>query len=98
MIAQIADSMKVTTALHPMPRPRMVELYFHSLIRLHVVVLGEIGSIWNLIFTRAIYFEDENLRFISFVPLRDANFLKMRNCFCNLMTTENLFVDLDDVV
>jgi hypothetical protein len=31
---------KLTTHLHVMPRSRMVELYLHSLIRLHDVVLN----------------------------------------------------------
>jgi hypothetical protein len=62
------------------------------------MVLGEIGYIWNLIFMHGMYFEDKNLRFISFVPLRDMDFLELRNCFSSLMTTENLFIDFDDVV
>jgi hypothetical protein len=32
---------------------------------------------------KCLYFKDENLRFISFAPLKDRNILKMRNCFCN---------------
>jgi hypothetical protein len=36
--------MKLTTHLHPLPRSRMVELYLHSSIRLHAVVLNYLST------------------------------------------------------
>jgi hypothetical protein len=45
-------------------------------ICLHIVVLREIRSKWKLIFRLGLYFEDKNLRFISFVTSKDRNFFK----------------------
>lgn len=44
--------MKLAIHFHPVPKSRMVEIYLHSPIRLHGVVLNEI-SIWTTLLFKA---------------------------------------------
>jgi hypothetical protein len=58
--------MKLTTHLHPLPRSRMMELYLHSPLCLHGVVLNYVINYTLAQFT---YFEEIKAGLCDFHPV-----------------------------